>query len=138
MAKTKADKAADTDVQQNDQFVCPECGRTFTRAAALGAHRNRAHGIAGSSRSATASKGGRRQTTRRSGRHSATQTTAAGSTQAGRTSRQARSRRAQSGPADIRNTLLKAAFPNGVPPREDVIRDLAAWLDEGERLAKLN
>jgi len=27
-------------------------------------------------------------------------------------------------------------FPNGVPPRESVIRDLNAWLDEAERLAR--
>ena len=31
-------------------FPCPECGRTFGRAAALGAHRKRSHGVAGSSR----------------------------------------------------------------------------------------
>ena len=27
-------------------------------------------------------------------------------------------------------------FPNGVPPRESVVRDLNAWLDEAERLAR--
>lgn len=26
-------------------FTCPECGREFGRAASLGAHRSRAHGI---------------------------------------------------------------------------------------------
>jgi hypothetical protein len=28
-------------------------------------------------------------------------------------------------------------FPGGVPPRESVIRDVAAWLDQAERLARL-
>ena len=27
-------------------LVCPECGRSFTRAAALGSHRSRVHGVA--------------------------------------------------------------------------------------------
>jgi hypothetical protein len=129
--------SADTDGQQN-QFVCPECGRAFARAAALGAHRKRAHGIAGSSRSASAAKNGRRRTNRRRSSRAATETAAAASTQTARAPRPTRSKRSQPGPADVRNALLKAAFPNGVPPREDVIRDLAAWLDEGERLANLS
>jgi hypothetical protein len=33
--------------------------------------------------------------------------------------------------------LLATLFPNGIPPREDVIRSINSWLDEGERLAKL-
>jgi hypothetical protein len=36
-----------------------------------------------------------------------------------------------------RDALLQALFPNGVPPREDVIRQVASWLDQAERLAKL-
>ena len=35
-----------------------------------------------------------------------------------------------------RDALLQALFPNGIPARESVIRDLNAWLDEGERLAR--
>ena len=31
-------------------FECPECGRTFGRAPALGAHRRRSHGVLGTSR----------------------------------------------------------------------------------------
>jgi hypothetical protein len=27
-------------------------------------------------------------------------------------------------------------FPNGIPAREEVIRDIAAWLDHAERLAR--
>jgi C2H2-type zinc finger protein len=34
-------------------FKCAECGRTFERAPALGAHRRRAHGIAGTARRRT-------------------------------------------------------------------------------------
>jgi hypothetical protein len=34
------------------------------------------------------------------------------------------------------DALLAALFPNGVPPREYVIRELAQWLDQAERLAK--
>src|ERR1044071_39729 len=31
-------------------FECPECGRTFGRAPALGAHRRRSHGVVGARR----------------------------------------------------------------------------------------
>jgi hypothetical protein len=36
-----------------------------------------------------------------------------------------------------RDQLLQALFPNGVPPREDVIRRVSSWLDEAERLTKI-
>jgi hypothetical protein len=35
-----------------------------------------------------------------------------------------------------RDALLAAVFPNGVPPKESVIRDVSAWLDEAEKLAR--
>jgi hypothetical protein len=35
-----------------------------------------------------------------------------------------------------RDALLRALFPNGIPARESVIRDLNAWLDQAERLAR--
>ena len=38
------------------QFTCPECGRTFTRPQALGAHRRQAHGVVGTSKTATRRK----------------------------------------------------------------------------------
>jgi len=64
------------------EFICPECGRTFSRAAALGAHRRQAHGVVGAvsaararrNRARSASKSGTRKTstskrsTARSGR----------------------------------------------------------------------
>ena len=46
-------------------FVCPECGRTFARPAALGAHRRRVHNVAGARSTRTArSTAGRRRATR--------------------------------------------------------------------------
>jgi len=33
--------------------------------------------------------------------------------------------------------LLKALFPNGIPPKEDAIRAVNAWLDDAERLARM-
>jgi hypothetical protein len=32
---------------------------------------------------------------------------------------------------------LKALFPNGIPPKEEVIRALDAWLADAERLARM-
>ena len=87
-------------------LTCPECGKQFTRAASLGAHRNRAHGVTGASS---------RVTTRRNSRSSASRT--------------------RSGAID-RDALLQALFPQGIPARERVIRDVNAWLDQAERLSR--
>jgi uncharacterized C2H2 Zn-finger protein len=65
--------------EKSGTLVCPECGRTFTRPASLGAHRNRAHGIAGSSKAKA--RAGRKTATRgrktAASRPSATTTTRA-------------------------------------------------------------
>lgn len=109
--KTASPKSASTPrptAAAHGTLVCPECGKTFMRAASLGAHRNRAHGVSGAS--------GRKTTT--SSR-----------------SRAARTTRATAG-LD-RDALLRALFPNGIPAKERVIRDVNAWLDQAERLAKL-
>lgn len=106
------------------EFTCPECGKTFTLAASLGAHRQRAHGISGASKRASA----RRATAKRRPRRQRTQSKAAGSS--------GTSTRERSATVD-RDQLLQALFPNGVPPREDVINQLSSWLDEAERLATL-
>lgn len=139
----------------SEQFICPECGKTFSRAAALGSHRRRAHGIAGSSKSAStvrrASRGGRRKTATAAA-SSATKT----SSTARETSSTAPKRRRSSTPKPTakraggrrrsgvtadgqldRNQLLRILFPSGVPPREDVLSDVNSWLDEGTRLARL-
>jgi hypothetical protein len=36
-----------------------------------------------------------------------------------------------------RDALLDALFPTGLPAREDVIRAVADWLDDAERLANM-
>lgn len=92
-------------------FTCPECGKTFSRAASLGAHRNRAHGVTGAS-----ARSGSARTTR--------------STRAGRGT--------NSKPSRIdRDALLAALFPGGIPAKERVIREVNGWLDQAERLARL-
>jgi hypothetical protein len=48
MARARNTDAAAT---TTGEFTCPECGKTFGRAAALGAHRSRAHGVAGATAS---------------------------------------------------------------------------------------
>jgi predicted RNA-binding Zn-ribbon protein involved in translation (DUF1610 family) len=120
------------------EFTCPECGRTFTRAAALGAHRSRAHGVAGKSAQARRSRKTR-------------QGSAASTSQTARSSAATTRRRAQSGAAATsqrtkavdgngaidRDALLNAVFPGGLPAREEVIRAATGWLDDAERLARM-
>jgi len=36
-----------------------------------------------------------------------------------------------------RDGLLQSLFPAGIPAREDAIRQVNAWLDEAERLARM-
>jgi hypothetical protein len=81
------------------------------------------HGVAGSSASAKAAQSGR---TRGRGRSASAATTSG------------RTRGASNGTANAvnRDALLAAVFPNGVPPRESVIRELSAWLDQAEKLAR--
>ena len=98
------------------EFVCPECGRSFGRAAALGAHRSRAHGVAGQSGRAT------------SRRARTSQAKASG----------ARAARASASANGVdRDGLLKSVFPGGIPAREEVVRAATVWLDEAERLARM-
>jgi hypothetical protein len=119
------------------EFVCPECGRTFTRAAALGAHRRQAHGVVGASRQARSAKSGASTNATRAGaknQRRRTRATPTSRTTVGSTSRSRRS----SAPADRgvnRDTLLQALFPAGIPAKASVIRSVNSWLDEAERLA---
>jgi predicted RNA-binding Zn-ribbon protein involved in translation (DUF1610 family) len=107
-------------------FVCPECGRTFSRAAALGAHRSRAHGVAGRAKRATS----------RPTRSSSSRATGGSGI---------RSRAAtRTGPGAVasregidRDALLKSVFPDGIPASEDVIRAVTVWLDDAERLVRM-
>jgi hypothetical protein len=36
-----------------------------------------------------------------------------------------------------RDGLLQSLFPTAIPAREDAIRQVNAWLDEAERLARM-
>jgi uncharacterized C2H2 Zn-finger protein len=124
-----------------EEFKCPECGRTFTRAAALGAHRRQAHGVAGTSkRSGPARKGSARTTT--SAARTATRRSSTNGGSIRRRSRGAASSTSASndgrgrGGAD-RDALLKALFPNGIPPKERIIRAANRWLDDAETLARM-
>lgn len=110
-AARRGRKAASTGAAQ--VFTCPECGKTFSRAASLGAHRNRAHGVAGRSTSSA---------------------TKASTPKVSCATRNASARPANS--TVDRDALLGALFPNGIPARESVIRELNAWLDQAERLAR--
>ena len=105
-------------------FTCPECGRTFGRAQALGAHRSRAHGVAGASRRGRARKSG-------SGRPTAKRTRAAASRPRTTASR------ASDGRGFDRDQVLGALFPQGVPAKASVIEALGPWLEEAERLARM-
>ena len=123
-AKSTAKTSPVGGASTSQELTCPECGRVFTRAAALGAHRRRAHGVVGTSK-ARSRRSKTARTTAGSGRNSrrtarADQTTARGET-----------------PALDRDALLQTLFPNGVPAREAVIRAANDWLDRAEELARL-
>jgi hypothetical protein len=115
----QARKAAAT--PSTDVFTCPECGKTFTRPAALGAHRKLKHGVAG----ASANAAGNRKSAKSRGRK---RTAAA--------ARPAAPAAANGSQSVDRDALLRALFPDGIPPRQDVITQVNAWLDEAERLAR--
>ena len=128
MARARSGSAASKEARGKvgeGEFVCPECGRSFTRAASLGAHRNRAHGVAGKASQGQTSRGRRTAGGGRGSRASGAQTRRPTSTRRG----------GGDGSGVNRDVLLQTLFPNGVPPREDVIRSVNAWLDEADRLA---
>jgi uncharacterized C2H2 Zn-finger protein len=124
-----------TQASTTEQFKCPECGRTFTRAAALGAHRRQAHGIAGATSQARRSRRTTRRTTARA--------TSAAATTSGRRRRPTRApssslrARTSRGGALDRDALLQQLFPDGIPAKENVIRAVNTWLDDAERLAMM-
>ena len=122
-----------------ETFQCPECGRTFTRAAALGAHRRQAHGVQGQSSQARSKRGRARQTTRGAGASARSAPSASIPRNRSRRSRAASpssdGRRRTDETVD-RDALLATLFPRGIPAKEQVIRAVNNWLDEAERLAK--
>lgn len=109
-ARTQPDQGA---------LICPECGRTFERPAALGAHRRAAHGVAGTSGRSRSSRNSRRA-------------------QQFRDRSVLPSSDGQRGqPAVDRDALLQSVFPQGIPAREEALRAAHSWLDEAERLASM-
>ena len=128
-ARAAAQRAERGNRNGGGEFVCPECGRSFTRAAALGAHRSRAHGVAGSSRRTRVRTRG--STVAASGERTRERAQT-------RTSTTNRSRSRSRGERTInRDQLLQALFPEGIPAKESVIRSVNSWLDEAERLARM-
>ena len=124
----KSTEAVKSETAKTTEFVCPECGRTFTRAASLGAHRRQSHEIPGATRAATQPKNtgattpSAKTVRRRRARTRRTTVPAASTASIGTTDRDA---------------LLRTLFPNGIPARESVIRSINTWLDEADRLARL-
>jgi predicted RNA-binding Zn-ribbon protein involved in translation (DUF1610 family) len=113
---------------RSSTFKCPECGKTFARAAALGAHRSRVHGVPGATRSRAAQSNGSRRAAHAAA--SRTRSTAASSRSRARSTN-------QKSTGINRDTLLQTLFPNGLPAREAVIREANSWLDQAERLARM-
>jgi uncharacterized C2H2 Zn-finger protein len=128
---------ARTNTSSDQVLTCPECGRTFTRAAALGAHRRAAHGVAGASRQT--------RSNRRRARQASSTTNAKPPSAAAR--RQTRTPRNAAATSDgrrgtrtvtvERDRLLKTLFPSGIPASEEIIRAINSWLDDAERLAQM-
>jgi hypothetical protein len=104
------------------EFICSECGRGFGRPAALGAHRSRAHGIAGISPQALRNHARRRKTS--------------GGPRAHRPAQTWWPQPSDSSTIDY-DQLLQVIFPNGMPAREEVIRAVSTWLADAERIAQL-
>jgi hypothetical protein len=116
---------------ESPELLCPECGRGFRRPAALGAHRSRAHGVRGATAKTSTAK------THRARQPRNTRAQTSGSAQGNNPTRRAGAQSTNTSSGIDRDALLVTLFPDGVPPREQVIRELSAWLDQAEKLAKL-
>jgi hypothetical protein len=136
MATTKTDPSS-TDAAT---LTCPECGKTFTRPAAMGAHRSRVHGVAGTSRNTTSSRTSRKRSTSSSSSSRGSRgTTGRRRTSAASTAASSsRTRSSNGGSGGVnRDALLQTLFPQGIPAKQDVIAAVNDWLDEAERLRRL-
>jgi hypothetical protein len=133
--KRQTNNSSQTDngnqADKSTEFVCPECGRTFTRAASLGAHRRAAHNVVGA-KSQSAAQGAKPAT-----KTSPTATAARRRRTRTKTAAPARQSSAPSNGVLNRDALLQTLFPNGIPAKESVIRSVNSWLDEAERLTRL-
>jgi hypothetical protein len=107
----------------------------------LGAHRSRAHGVAGRSARATKRRtsAGQASSAKRASAAGTRAAAPATPRSAGTTTTRASTRgRALVGRDGIdRDALLTILFPDGIPAREDVIRAASGWLDEAERLSQI-
>jgi hypothetical protein len=123
--RKSATPARTTKTTKSGVLTCPECGNTFSRPAALGAHRSRVHGVAGTSQNA------------RSRRNAAAKAAAAAPRRARSTSPTATRAAAhgRNGGLD-HDALLRALFPDGIPPRQDIVGAVNDWLDQADRLAR--
>lgn len=123
-ATPRATKSASTSASPTQSaLTCPECGRTFGRPSALGAHRRQAHGVVGSSARARASSERRRKGS--TGKTSVPASPARGRGRGG-------AQPTTSGGTIDRNGLLRALFPNGIPADVNTIRSVNRWLDDAE------
>ena len=140
MARARRKQPNGATATDSQQYRCPDCGRTFGRPQSLGAHRRQAHGVAGTSKrsqsraSAASRRGGAGTMTRKRG--SRTQTASASRDGQGRSAARPGGNSATSSGVD-RDALLNALFPNGIPARQSVLRDVNDWLDHAERLARV-
>jgi hypothetical protein len=133
--RTRTPSAAATDpVKPTDAaaaLTCPECSRSFSRPAALGAHRQRAHGVAGSSQNARSRRGRNNTTAAAKPRRGRTQGASAAPTAASKGA----TRRNTDGRVD-HDALLSVLFPVGIPPRRDIVVAVNDWLTEADNLAR--
>jgi hypothetical protein len=106
---------------------CPECGRSFSRPAALGAHRSRVHGVAGNSQNARSRRS--RTTPATTTQPPRTRTQTANRTNNGATRPNVRS-------GVDHDALLRALFPDGIPPRQETIAAVNTWLAQADLLAR--
>jgi hypothetical protein len=123
-----------TETSSDQALTCPECGRTFTRAAALGAHRRAAHGVAGASRQARSNRRVRQAV---SGANPKPASSAGRQPQSRRSGASSDGRGRTRSVVIDRARLLKTLFPGGIPAKEAIIRAVNSWLDEAERLAQM-
>ena len=123
--RKSATSARTTTSAKSGVLTCPECGNTFSRPAALGAHRSRVHGVAGSSQNARS----RRNASARKAATAAPRKARSASPTATLTAA-----RARNGGVD-HDALLRALFPDGIPPRQEIVGALNDWLDQADRLA---
>jgi hypothetical protein len=129
-------------------LTCPECGKTFTRPAAMGAHRSRVHGVAGTSRNTTSTRTGRTpsgssttansSSRKRSSSPSGRGTSGRQRAAAASTATSSRSRSRNGGNDGVnRDALLQTLFPRGIPAKQNVIAAVNDWLEQADRLSRL-